>query len=421
MKTALDIVLKDLRSSFRSRFAIGIMFVLPLVLSGLIYLAFGRFRVENRDATVFAAKTGGVPIFKASLPVIKVGLVNLDQAGSTGLGAILVHSLQSEGLAGLVQARELSDEPSARSALDRQELGVVVLIPYDFTAAAMRPEGQATVRLVSDPTLTLGPRIVEGVVQQILDGLENRDATVFAAKTGGVHRKIGTLPFSPRKPVVSLFSGVQVRAPAAGPAPAQVFRVVFGRIMAGMMIFFVFYSGATVAMTMLKEDEEGTLGRLFTTATSRRAIIGGKFLSVFATAVVQSGVLLAVSALLFGINWGRPVTVAMAVLGLDLSAAALGILLMSFVRNARQSGTVVGGVLSVTGMLGGLFTAAVPNMPDGFNRLALVTPQGWALKSWTLALAGRAPREGLLVLVILLAIGVVCLSLGTLRIRKRFA
>ncbi len=56
----LDIALKDLTRSFRSLFAIGMMVSAPLVITGLIYFAFGGGRASS------------------DLPAVKVGVVNGD-------------------------------------------------------------------------------------------------------------------------------------------------------------------------------------------------------------------------------------------------------------------------------------------------------------------------------------------------------
>ncbi len=76
-------------------------------------------------------------------------------------------------------------------------------------------------------------------------------------------------------------------------------------IMSGQLIFFCFYTGAITAQSILQEDEEGTLPRLFTTPTSRSTILGGKFTAVFITALIQVVALMAVSGLLFRIRWGH--------------------------------------------------------------------------------------------------------------------
>ena len=50
--------------------------------------------------------------------------------------------------------------------------------------------------------------------------------------------------------------------------------------MGGMTIFYAFFTGTSTAQTILREDEDGTLPRLFTTPTSQATVLGGKFLAV---------------------------------------------------------------------------------------------------------------------------------------------
>ena len=64
----IDIALKDLLRSFRSLFMIGMTIAAPLMLTGLIYFAFGGM-------------SGG----DVSLTPIKVGLVNADKLISSYL------------------------------------------------------------------------------------------------------------------------------------------------------------------------------------------------------------------------------------------------------------------------------------------------------------------------------------------------
>jgi ABC-type transport system involved in multi-copper enzyme maturation permease subunit len=53
------------------------------------------------------------------------------------------------------------------------------------------------------------------------------------------------------------------------------------------MIFFSFFTASYAMQTILQEDEEGTLARLFTTPTPRSSILAGKFLAVFFTVIIQ--------------------------------------------------------------------------------------------------------------------------------------
>jgi ABC-2 type transport system permease protein len=108
-------------------------------------------------------------------------------------------------------------------------------------------------------------------------------------------------------------------------------------------------------------------------------------------------------------------------LGLIVVAAGFGVMLMSFIKNSRQTGPVLGGVMTLTGMLGGLMTTAIPNISAGFDKVSLVTPQGWAMQGWKLALSGAGPGQVLIPVLVMLGLGLAFLAVGVVLFRKRFA
>ena len=131
---------------------------------------------------------------------------------------------------------------------------------------------------------------------------------------------------------------------------------VTATILAGMMIFFMFFGASNVARTILTEDRAGTLPRLFTTPTSRQTIIGGKFVSVYLTVTVQAVVLLIAGRVIFSIAWGRlDAVTALTLVGAAVSAG-LALLVISLVRTPAQSGAIGSGVYLVLALLGGNFT-----------------------------------------------------------------
>ncbi len=190
--------------------------------------------------------------------------------------------------------------------------------------------------------------------------------------------------------------------------------------MAGMMIFFVFFMGANGAESIIREHEEGTLARLFTTPASALTILAGKFLAVFVTLVIQATVLLGASALIFHISWGKPLSVVLATFGLIVAATGFGVMLMSFIRNTRQTGPVLGGVLTLAGMLGGLMTNGIPNVPEIMGKVALTMPQGWAMRAWTLSLAGNDAGMLAFPTIVLVLLGGLFFAIGLMLFRKRF-
>jgi ABC-2 type transport system permease protein len=423
----LDIAFNDLTHSFRSAFAIGMMVVAPLMLTGLIYFAFGSM-------------TGG----DVSMTAIKVGVVNADVLPPDSvLDAPIGEDIRSmffdESVESWITASDYADEASVRAALDEQEIGVAVIIPRDFTTRYLSGEKDVQVLIVSDPTLSIGPAVVEDMVTMMVDGVAGGGIAIQTIterlQANGVEPDQAQIPswierygnwyadfqrnlfHNPDKAALVLV------APSAGETEtADPLQQMMGLTMAGQMIFFAFFTGGNSMMSILREHEEGTLARLFTTPTNRTNILMGKFVAVFITVFLQGVVLMLAGRLAFGIQWGKPASVALALTGQVVAAAGLGVLLISFVKNTRQAGPVLGGGLTVIGMLGGLFTANIPGgMPEGFNAIGNFVPQGWVLKGWRLALDGLPSTDLLIPFAVTVVMGIVMFAIGAMMFRKRYA
>jgi ABC-2 type transport system permease protein len=423
----LDIAFKDLTRSFRSAFAIGMMVIAPLLLTGLIYFAFGGM-------------SGG----DVSMTAIKVGVVNSDQLPADAvLEAPIGDNIRSmffdESVRSWIAATDYSDEASARAAVNKQEIGVAVIIPQNFTERYLSGEKDMPVTIISDPTLSIGPAVVEDMVTMMVDGvagggialetiMERQQANGIEPDTAQIPGWIQRYGDWYREFQRDLFhhpdkAALIVVAPSAGKAQtADPIQKMMGLTLAGQMIFFAFFTGAYSMMSILREDEEGTLARLFTTPTDRTSILIGKFVAVFITVILQGMVLMIAGHYAFGINWGQPAAVFLALAGQVLAATGLGVLLIAFVKSTRQGGPVLGGGLTMLGMLGGLFTANMPNaMPAAMNVMANFTPQGWVLKSWRMVMDGQSAGDLLTPFVVLTLMGIIMFAVGAFMFRKRFA
>jgi ABC-2 type transport system permease protein len=141
---------------------------------------------------------------------------------------------------------------------------------------------------------------------------------------------------------------------------------------------------------------------------------------VFITLVIQTTVLLGVSALIFHITWGKPLSVGLATFGLIVAATGFGVMLMSFIKSTRQTGPILGGVLMLTGMVGGLVTNGIPNVPEIMDKIALTMPQGWAMQAWKLTLAGAGAGAVILPTLVLVVLGALFFGIGLTSFRRRF-
>ena len=420
----IDIALKDLWHSFRNAMFIVFGLGLPMATGALFYFAFGGL----------ASDDGGF-----DLAPTQVQVVNLDE-GQMGFsaGELLLAVLQ-DAIPDLVQAHEVSDPAAARTAVDKQQAAVAVIIPARFTAAIFDMEGQASVEVYEDPTLILGPSIVKGIVSQIVDGFAGSKIATIAA-LGQLSAQGAAVDASTLQAIAMQYAGwstaldeglqsganplFEIQAPTAQVQQAnEGVAEMLGLIVAGMMVFYVFFTGAASAQSILMEEEAGTLPRLFTTPTPQSTILGGKFISTFLLLSVQVVALVIITSLLFGINWGEPLPVALVTGGLVVVASSFGIFITSFLSDTRQSGIIYGGVMTVMGMVGMLtvFTGANPGGSTAFEAASLIVPQGWGVRGWRLLLEGGGVGDVLLSVAVMLAAGIVFFAIGVLKFRKRYA
>ncbi|MGD8466319.1 MAG: ABC transporter permease [Anaerolineae bacterium] len=421
---AIDICLKDLRRNLTNAFFLVFGLGLPLLTSLLFYFAFGGL------------VSGGEEF---DLPTVQVQVANLDQ-GVAGFsaGQLIVDTLRT-AIPDLLQVSGADDATSARAAVDHQQAAVAVIVPAGFSEAAFASDERATVELYQDPTLTLGPGIVKDIVSQMIDAFAGSRIAVTAARqqlrAAGADAGPAALQeiatqyaawssqLGGQEAVPALF---EIQAPpTSDDDSAGGMSAMLGLIMAGMMVFYVFFTGAASAQSIIQEEEAGTLARLFTTPTPQSAILGGKFISIFLLLIVQVIALVLVSAWIFNIPWGDPLPVALVILGLVVMAASFGIFITSFLKNSRQAGIIYGGVMTVMGMIGmvGVFTASVPGADNPMRTASLFVPQGWGVRGWQLLLegSGALTNDVLLTVGVMLALGLIFFVIGLLKFRNRFA
>jgi ABC-2 type transport system permease protein len=423
----LDIALKDMIRSFRSYFALMFMFGVPLLMGAMFYFMFGS---RGNTGNAF------------SLPATKVVVVNLDRGGpgfdavksqfpvgnARSMGELILTTLQDKRFADLMAVTMMESADAARSAVDKQAAGVAIIIPADFSERFSDLAGQATIELYKDPTLSLGPAIVESVLSQFIDGMSGAKiaVNVVMKQIGSSDPKvIGTVlqaylgASSAGDPSASL---LEIRSPASVKTPSNPIGAIVGLIMAGMTVFYAFFTGASSAQSILREEEEGTLPRLFTTPTPQTTILGGKLLAVVLTVAVQMIVMVILGRLIFAIPWGNALPLALVILGSVVAASAFGVFLMSLLKNAKQAAVVFGGVVTATGMLGmakvftGASTASGP-----LDTVSLFVPQGWAVRGLLQTMNAAPLGDILLTVAGLLVISAVLFTIGAMRFQKRYA
>jgi len=409
---------KDLRSTMRNVPALAMMLLAPLALAALLGFAFG----------------GGQSF---SIAATKVAVANAD-TGTSGVGAvqnygtIVVGVLKSPDLKDIVTVSDKPSAAAARTSVDDGKSAAAVVIPPDFSGVVLGTSSTApktAVEVYENPTQEIGGAITESIVGQALLGFNGARAAAVAASglatANGDGERAGELAQQAAEKYLQdggAAAGVSVaqRAPRLPGGESTKDVGVTGTILAGMMVFFMFFGANNVARTIQDEDRAGTLPRLFTTPTPRQTILSGKFSSVFVTVTVQAVILLIAGRFIFSIDWGRLDAVAALTLVAAAVATGLALLLISLVRTPAQAGAIGAGVYLVLALVGGNFTgtAAAGGTYAGIQKL---TPNGWLLQGWDAVMRGGGLADIVPNLLVPLAFAVAFFAVAVLRFRKRYA
>jgi ABC-2 type transport system permease protein len=177
-------------------------------------------------------------------------------------------------------------------------------------------------------------------------------------------------------PVIMLFIFGAVFDEEVAPGVSFTQYFLAGMVASGI----VMSSFQSLAIGIAVERDDGTLKRLRGTPMPAIAYFLGKIGLVLVTSVVQIAILLAVGALLFGIDlpasgaaWGRFAWIA--ILG-SASGTVIGIAYSSLARSAKSAGAVVSPVVIVLQFVSGVFFV-YNSLPGWMQNVAQVFPLKW--------------------------------------------
>jgi len=183
-------------------------------------------------------------------------------------------------------------------------------------------------------------------------------------------------------------------------------------------VMFALFFVVAGAGAILQEREDGTLRRLMVTPLPRGAILAGKLLGVYITAIIQFSILVLVGQFAFGVDWGAsPAALVLMILAFSFSITALGMLIAALVRSYAQIdaiSTLI--IIPLSGLGGAMWPLEI--VPAFMQRIALYVPTGWAMRGFHdiitrgLGLDAVLQEAGMLVLF-----GIVFLAIGVWRFR----
>ena len=375
---------RELRTRLRDGTAVLVAFVAPVVLATLFSVALG---------------TSG------TTSTVRIGVVDAD--GGPFAASVTDEVLGGEQLRDVVVVTRYADEPAGRSALASEDVGALIVFLPGFSAEVGAGDGGA-VEVVRSPGGEVAGVVAQSAVRAFSSLVEARTISVRAAQAAGVaaddlQRYVEAN--GEAGPALSL-SG----SPTGALVGAASY---YGPAMAVLFVFFVLGSSSR---SLLTERRLGTLARMQVAPIPPWAAVAGKGSVAMVLALASMLVGWCFSTLVFGAHWGAPVPVLALCSAHVLAVGGITLLVASRARTDTQVDGAVMIVAFVCAILGGSLVTLY-SLPDLLQRLALLTPNGWAMDGFTTLALGGDLRSVLPSLAALSAIALLTGGVGVRRIR----
>jgi len=346
---AIVIAWKDLRQRLRDRSAITIGLVAPLAVAAVMSFAF-------RGAEHFH---------------MTVALVDRDNGAlSTGFRS----ALTGPGLRDFVTVHVVDDVATASRQVKNRDVDAAFVIPPGFTDAAFGGRA-AQLQVLSNTDARIAGEVAASIASSFAAQLDaDRLSVATALATGSPQSQRAELV----RAAATLRIPEQVVTRPTGTHPLK----TISYYAPAMAIFFALFSVGFAGRSFFAERREGTLDRMLAAPVRPGAILLGKVLSVFAYCVGSLVTVLAVTGLFFGADWGNPLGVVVLCVAMAAAIVALSAAVIVFARTEQQVQQIGSVVVFTLAVLGGNFVTQSAESAT-MRRLALFTPNGWALRGFT--------------------------------------
>lgn len=158
------------------------------------------------------------------------------------------------------------------------------------------------------------------------------------------------------------------------------------------VILFMFLSALTASQFLIQDRDLGMARRKASAPISVRRLVAGETLGRFWISMFQAILIVVVSAVLFGVDWGDPLATGLVLILFALVATGAGVFLGSAMDNAEAAGGVGVMIGIVLAALGGAM-APVEIFPDVMQTVARFTPHFWAIEGLKVSVAGGDVSE----------------------------
>ena len=410
-RQVLLLVRKDLRRRLRSPLSTILVLVFPLVLAGILAMAFGAGGTEAP----------------------KIRLLIDDQDGGL-VGNLVAQAFARPEAAQYFEVKKAG--PDALEKLEEEDFAALLRLPPGLTEGVL--DGwPVDLELVRNPAQSILPEVAEQITQVLADGLSAASYSLrgpldelrplLQAGQGPSDQSVAAVSVTVNQWITR--SGKYIFPPAIALEPVQLEKTgeqkssggtasVFLIVLPGLAVFSLFTLGDMVMRDLLGEGTRGTLRRVLAGPVTPGTVVVAK--AATAAAVAIAGLLVLASIAGFVARRGVDV-LGFALLSLALVAAVTGLAstIYGLARSERQGSTIGSVLYMVLAFSGGSFLP-LDSLPPAMRAISPLSLFYWGTQGYkALLLEGGGLRDVLLHTGILAGSGLALLALGGALLRRR--
>jgi hypothetical protein len=414
MNLLRTLLAKDLRRVWRNPLPWLIHLAVPLVITALIGLAFGRASGEG-----------------SGLGRIRFAVVDEDDSPLTQF----LRGGMNQGEGGKYLEPVFLDRAAALAQLNDDRLSAVLVIPQHFTSDYLSGRGPVTLELVKNPARSIHPAVLEELLGAVVTGLnalarnlqsefpefqallaggaDYRRVADLIVRTG---EKLDTVRRYLDPPLIMYEKEVRPGEAKTGPALN-----LFGYLLAGLATMFLLFQANTGMNDLYREFAGRTFERYHTLHQRLLPFLVSKGVFVVVMLLICAALMLGGGGLIFGIRWRHPLPIGLLVLGFAAFGAAFAALFAALMPDARRADALANLTAMAIALAGGC--AFPPQSLPAFLRenITPLLPSSWLAQGIRELEFGSAPVDWPMILLRLMVVAGVLLGLAAWQFRRRFA
>ncbi len=423
----LNSIIKDLKVNILDGKQMLIIIAMPLILTFILSLALsGSFSTgglsEPIDVAVVKLYDGSVKIEDVLGSIFQMEGTDISendeyfaQMGAMDPEKIFFDEfLDSEDVQGIMKY-EIMDKDNAQEALDSLSVSAIIYLPEDFMYSTYSNmlgfKENVNIEIAADVSASYSGEIVRQVVTAFTDSFS------MSFANGEVFNEIGGKALSE----IELYQRTQVfydnleKQKQNGleeirTESVEQYELIdsFTYYTAAMLCMFMLFSAGIGGRSMLEEKEDITYYRMKVLGVTYFQMMISKMVVVMIICLIQSAVMIGLSSVFFGVDWGNYWTVGLIALCGSFAIGGLG----SFIGaislrsgNYKLANAFEGALVQVLALLGGSYIP-LSVLPSFFTKMSKVTVNGQALSAYIKTAQGMEAGAISSEIVAVLAFGV---------------